>query len=125
MVKSNIDRRVQRMIEENWEDHAEYCSSNKGYRRDFIQDMDKLFATIEMHTTHTVLLAVQVHLEEHIRDNEVQLQTETDQEEIEFLKEDNRGCQLFVDELDGTREVVKEIALRGVTEVDSEAAVGV
>jgi hypothetical protein len=123
MVKSKIDSRVERMIEENWDDsgggHEEYCKSERGYKRDFIRDMDNLFNTIEVHTLHTVLFGIRVYVEESIADNARILKTETDQEEIECLEENIRGCELCLGPLETCQDELRAIAFRsdsGVSE---------
>jgi hypothetical protein len=132
MPKANLDSRVQRMIEENWEDHEYYCNSDKEYRKDFIQDMERLFLMIETHTIHTVVHAVQVHLEDEIEEDKSELRTginclgETiDQLDIECLQEGIEGNQACVDVLKDTLNKLEEIALRDILEADSEVTVGV
>jgi hypothetical protein len=123
MAKSNIDRRVERMIEENWDDsgggHEEYCESEKGYKRDFIRDMSSLFNTIQEHTLHTVLHGIRVYLEDSIADDARELKTETDQEMIECLEGNIRGCELCLGPLEKCQDELGAIAFRddsGVTD---------
>jgi hypothetical protein len=116
MVKSNIDSRVERMIEENWDDsgggHEEYCQSNRGYKRDFIRDMNNLFGIIQEHTLHTVLHGIRVYLEDSIADDARELKTETDQEMIECLEENIRGCELCLGPLETCQDELRAIAFR-------------
>jgi hypothetical protein len=116
MAKLEIDRRVERMIEENWDEagggHEEYCQSNRGYKRDFIRDMNNLFNTIEEHTLHTVLYGIRVYLEESIADNARDLETETDQEVIEDLEENIRGCEMCLGPLETCQDELTAIAFR-------------
>jgi hypothetical protein len=119
MAKSNIDSRVERMIEENWDDggggHKEYCQSNREYKRDFIRDMDNLFNTIAEHTLHTVLLGIRVYLEESIADNAQMLESEDtplEREDIAFLEENIRGCKLCLGPLETCQDELRAIAFR-------------
>jgi hypothetical protein len=118
MVKSNIDRRVERMIEENWDEtgggHEEYCQSNRGYKRDFIRDMNNLFNTIQEHTLHTVLHGIRVYLEDSIADDARTIETETslEREDIEDLQENIRGCELCLGPLEKCQDELRAIAFR-------------
>jgi hypothetical protein len=119
MAKLEIDSRVQRMIEENWDDtgggHEEYCQSNRGYKREFIRDMDNLFNTIQEHTLHTVLFGIRVYLEDSIADNARTLESDTplEGEDIRYLQNNIRACEMYLGPLETCQDELRAIDFRG------------